>query len=177
VVNLAERGSVGMFFAVGSTVHVRLISENAATGTTAEGLTSLISTLKEGGLLPASMPLGRIKAGMWRPPAGVALDLETHIAKRTLLIGTAGGFAGMITGQTIVPSIRSALVAAEVANDALSSPAVQDVLGSFKTKWRKALADGLRPPSTSLHLLLPLLFVNERMVPRFAKAMLYGDPI
>ena len=50
-------------------------------------------------------------------------------------------------------------------------------MGLYKTEWRKALANYLRPPNTAMHLLLPLLFVNKQMVSRFARAMLYGESI
>ena len=47
----------------------------------------------------------------------------------------------------------------------------------FKTSWREHLADYLRPPNTSLRLLLPLLFVNQSIVERFTRALLYGESI
>lgn len=177
VVDLPTRGELGMFFPAGNTLHVRIISDRPAGGNRADELSSMLNMMQKTGLLPKTMPFTNVRGGVWHPPAGVALELETHVAKRTLLIGTSGGFAGMMTGQTISPSIRSALLAAEVAQRALDSTDTQNALGVFKSEWRLALADYLRPPNTSLHLLLPLLFVNKQMVTRFARSMLYGEPM
>jgi hypothetical protein len=60
---------------------------------------------------------------------------------------------------------------------ALARPRVQDELMRFKTAWRKTLADYLRPPNTSLQMLLPLLFVNRQIVPKFTRALLLGENI
>ena len=121
--------------------------------------------------------MGRAGGAVWHPPAGVALELETHVAKRCLLMGTAGGFAESVTGQTIRPSLESALLAAETAMAALESPDTQEKLATFKTAWRKKQSSYLRPPSTSLHLLLPLLFVNQSIITRFTRSLLYGESI
>ena len=47
----------------------------------------------------------------------------------------------------------------------------------FKNHWRKNLADYLRPPNTSLQMLLPLLFVNQQIVAKFTRALLFGETI
>jgi len=177
VVELPERSELGAFFAVRDMLHLRVISNSPASGTRVAELSSMVARLQQARLIPADLALGRATGAVWRPPAGVALELETHVAKRCLLAGTAGGFAESITGQALAPSVRSALLAAKVAAEALKARDVQGELMKFKTVWRRSLADSLRPPNTSLHMLLPLLFVNERIVAKFTRALLYGENI
>ena len=177
VVELRERSELGAFFLANSVLHLRVISSSVAAGTRAAELSGMVSALQQAGVLPADLPLGRAKGAVWRPPAGVALELETHVAKRCLLAGTAGGFVESITGQSLASSVRSALIAADIAIGALKSPEPQGALMKYKTLWRRSLADYLRPPNTSLQMLLPLLFVNQRIVPKFTRALLYGENI
>ena len=177
VVELPHHNELGMFFVCGKALHLRVISRSAASGTRAAELSALVTLLQQEGIFPANLPLGRSRGAVWRPPGGVALDMETHVAKRCLLIGTAGGFAAGFIGQTLTPTVRSALLGAQVADAALSSQDTQTVLMRFKTSWRAELADYLRPPSTSLQMLLPLLFANKNIVSRFTRAMLYGENI
>ncbi|HUU22946.1 MAG TPA: hypothetical protein VM389_10470 [Phycisphaerae bacterium] len=177
VVESREPSEVGMFFSTAGVLHLRVVSKSPASGTRAAELSGLISSLQRTELLPANLPLHRAKGALWSPPVGVALELETHVAKRCILIGTAGGFAETITGHTLTPAARSALIAAEIAAKALQSDNPQGALMAFKTEWRDRLADYLRPPSTSLQLLLPLLFANKRLVTRFTRALLYGEEI
>lgn len=177
IVSLSRRSDLGLFFPTKDSLHVRLITQAVSPTARPDSLGDLLGMLRGTGALPADTPTDKVRGAVWYPPAGIALDLETHVAKRTLLIGTAGGFAGLMTGQTIAPSIRSALVAATAAERALTSEDQQGALGAFKNEWRRALADYLRPPNTSLQLLLPLVFINQRMVARFARAMLFGESI
>ena len=182
------RDRLGMFFAARGLIHVRIISAAGAAeaeaagyrgaslpGSFGEALSLLIGKLQRGGLLPEKLNLAKATAAIWRPPGGVALELETHLAKRTLLVGTAGGFASAMTGQTLDPSVRSALVAAEVTDRALRGKAVQDALSEYKRRWRNKLADRIRPPGTSVKMLLPIVFSNKAMATRFARAFLYGE--
>jgi hypothetical protein len=69
------------------------------------------------------------------------------------------------------------LLAAKVARKALTAKQPQSVLMDFKKLWRKELADYLRPPNTLLSMLLPLLFVNERIVDKFTRALIHGEDI
>jgi len=177
VVELRERTELGIFFASNGRFHVRVISNSVASGNRAMELSRMINGLQQASIIPADLPLGRAKGAVWYPPAGIALELETHVAKRCLLSGTAGGFVECITGQSLLPSVRSALLAADVAVAALGSDQPQNTLMKYKTSWRKPLADYLRPPNTSLHMLLPLLFVNQRIVSKFTRALLYGENI
>lgn len=177
IVELPERSELGMFFCLEDTVHMRVISHSLAAGTRASELSAMVSNLQSAGVLPGELHLGRARGAVWHPPAGVALELETHVAKRCLLAGTAGGFAEAVTGQTLRPTIFSALLAADAAAAALKSDDVQNKLGEFKNAWREELGDILRPPGASLRLLLPLLFVNQTILGKFTQALLYGESI
>ncbi len=177
VVELPERSELGLFFEANGVLHARVISNSAAAGTRAAELSGMLTDLQQAELLGPNLPLGRAKGAVWSPPAGAALDLETHVAKRCLLTGTAGGFVESITGQSILPSVRSSLLAVEIIREAAAADNPQDTLMKYKTAWRKILADYLRPPNTSLHMLLPLLFVNQRIVSKFTRALLYGENI
>jgi len=177
VVENHERTDLGLFFLSDHAVHIRLISASVASGTRAEELSMMVHRLQRADRLPSDLALNKARGAVWHPPAGVALELETHVAKRCLLVGTAGGFAESITGQTLFPTVRSSIMAADLAAAALAKTRVQEDLMRFKTAWRKTLADYLRPPNTSLQMLLPLLFVNRQIVPKFTKALLLGENI
>lgn len=177
VVEMPERSELGMFFPANSTLHLRVVSASMAAGNRAMELSNLVASLQQAQLLPDDLDLAGARGAVWYPPAGVALELESHVAKRCVLIGTAGGFCESITGHSLLPSVRSALLAADLAAKALKADDPQSALMSFKNQWRKALADYLRPPNTSLHMLLPLLFANERIVGKFTRALLYGENI
>jgi flavin-dependent dehydrogenase len=108
-------------------------------------------------------------------PAGIALDMETLVAKRCLLIGEAAGFVTAFSNELIYPTMKSGWVAAEAAARALRAPVLQDELLSFSPAWRAELADYLRLPNTDLALLMPLVFNNPQMSGRVARAFLLGQ--
>lgn len=108
-------------------------------------------------------------------PAGVALDMDTHVGKRCLLIGDAGGFVAAFSNEGLYPTMRSGCVAVDAALAALAAPVVQDELATFGAAWRGQLADHLRMPNTDLALLMPLVFKNEQMSRRVARAFLLGQ--
>ncbi len=175
VVEMAERTDLGMYFTTNSVLHLRIISATTATMAQTNEISSLLSRLRSTGAIPAGLILQKARGAVWTPPAGVALDLETHVAKRCLLIGSAGGFADSITGHTLTPSVKSGILAADVAQAALTGKNLQETLMRFKTSWRHSMAEFLRPPNTTLGMLLPLLFVNQRLVSKFTRALLRGE--
>jgi flavin-dependent dehydrogenase len=177
VVTFPAPEQLGMYFALDGLLHMRVISTRGSEPADVSSLTQLVIRLQEAGLIAARLSLSRSCAAIWQPPGGVALELEAHLAKRTLLVGTAGGFASALTGQTLDPSIRSALVAADVAATALKARQVQDGLAAFKGQWRESLAGRIRLPETALRMLLPLIFTNKVMADRFARSLLYGESI
>lgn len=177
VVASRQRGLLGMFFLAGKALHCRMICDTPAGGAPAGALSGMIASLQQADILPPDLPLARATGAIWSPPVAEALDLGTHVAKRCLLAGTAGGFVDTLSAHTLTPTVRSALIAADVAANSLAADAPQEALMAFMDQWRKSLADTIRPPSTARHLLLPLLFANKRLVTRFSKALLYGQGI
>jgi flavin-dependent dehydrogenase len=108
--------------------------------------------------------------------AGVALEFESHVGKRCILVGQAGGFAAALSGEGLYPSMQSAVLAAETVERALAAEVFQDELATFSATWRSRLADYLRLPNTDLGLLLPMVFKNEQIAARVARALPLGQP-
>ena len=179
VIETPKRSDLGMYFVAGNTLHARVMSESAGKGPGVGELSALISGLRDAGLLPERLSLGKAAGALWRPQAGVAMEMNSHAAKRCLLAGSAGGFAAAVTGQTLYPSVHSAILAARCAAEVLGGDEakIQERLGKFKTSWRKAIGQYLSPPDASLQMLVPLLFANKRVVPRFTMSLLNGDKI
>jgi len=179
VIETPKRSDLGMFFVSGNTLHARVMSESTGSAPGADELSGLLMGLREAGILPQRLSLAKASGAVWFPQAGVAMEMNSHAAKRCLLAGSAGGFAAAVTGQTLYPSVHSALLAARCVSDVLDQDpeSIQEQLSLFKTSWRKMLGPYLSPPDASLQMLVPLLFANKRVVPRFTKAMLNGDKI
>jgi len=179
VVEAPRRTDLRMYFASGKTLHVRVLSESRGEGPGVGELSGLLGSLQSAGLLPDRLALGKASGAFWRPQAGVAMEMNSHTAKRCLLTGSAGGFAASVTGQTLYPSICSALLAAKCVAAAIKKPpkVLQDQLLTYKSAWRQALGRYLCPPDTNLQMLIPLLFANKRVVPRFTKALMKGERI
>ncbi len=135
------------------------------------GFQSLCRSAAEAGVLPAG------DAGAPQrvvSPAGVGLGMDAHVGKRCLLIGDAGGFVAAFSNEGIYPAMRSGEIAAEVAARAVAARVPQDELATFDGAWRSSLAEYLRLPNTDLSLLLPLVFGNEQMSLRVARAFVLG---
>jgi flavin-dependent dehydrogenase len=124
------------------------------------------------GLVPERPPDDLIE---FRSPAGAALDMDTHVGKRCLLIGDAGGFVTAFSNEGFYPAMCSGCIAVDTALRALKSKVMQDELATFGGTWRQELADYLRMPNTDLSLLIPLVFQNEQMSRRVARAFLLGQ--
>ena len=175
IIEMKEHSELGMFFAYDSIVHLRVISTSAASGSRAAELSALAVKMQKAGLLCDDLQYDKAVGAVWQPPSGLALEMETHVVKRCLLAGEAGGFCDSVTGQVLAPTVHSGLLAADVAISALKLDDVQQGLDSFQEIWQSELAASLRPPSTPPQLLLPLLFVNDRIAARFSRTLLYGE--
>lgn len=136
-------------------------------------VTALIAALKGAGLLPAGADAGTMQR--LRVPAGAALDVDTHVGKRALVVGNAGGFVASFSGEGVYPAMKSGWIAGRVAADATRARVIQEHLATFDEAWRTELAEYLRPPNTDLGLLLPLIFGNAQMSRRVAGAFLLGE--
>lgn len=115
-------------------------------------------------------------------PAGAAVEFENHVGKRTVLIGDAGGFAAAASGEGIYPAIMSADVASECILKALAADygktegtTCQDELLKFRSRWRERMAPHLQMPNVNITFLLPLIFTNQEICDRFARAFLFGE--
>jgi flavin-dependent dehydrogenase len=79
------------------------------------------------------------------------------------------------SGDGLYPALRSGVLAAETAADALRGGVLQDELAQFGPRWRADLADYLRMPNTDLGLLLPMVFGNSQIARRVARAFVLGQ--
>lgn len=156
---------------LGPTIRVGYITK-APIDTAQEQYRAFISSAAAAGLVPAG---GLEKTRLTVLPVGLALDLDSHVGKRCLMIGDAGGFVAAFSGEGIYPALRSGLCAAVAADQALKAKWVQDELATFDELWRTALADYLRMPNTDLALLMPLVFNNAQMSLRVARAFVLGQ--
>ncbi|HNQ21899.1 MAG TPA: FAD-dependent oxidoreductase [Phycisphaerae bacterium] len=128
-------------------------------------------------LVPVDVATGAAQVPLTASPAGLALDLDSHVGKHTLLVGQAGGFVAAGSNEGIYPAMWSAQLAAEVIHRALDSEQSQDTLMTFEQRWRTTMADYLRPPNTDIQFLLPLIFSNQAMADRMGAAFFAGENI
>ena len=136
-----------------------------------------IEGFKACGALPSDLKIDRANVAQRIIPRGAALDLDTHVAKRSILVGDAGGFCSALSGEGLYPALLSARLAVEVAAEALDSKQPQDKLTEYNSRWRQDLVEYLRLPNVDLRFLMPLVFSNERMAGKFAAAFLTGQNI
>jgi len=175
IVEDRERTELGMYFIAARRLHLRMISSSSAAGTRAAELSGLVSRLQSSGALPGNLPLHRAAGAVWHPPAGIALDLDTHTAKRCLLAGTAGGFVEPVAGQTLYTSVVSALAAARCAAKALAADEPAPALDGYRAAWRKQLERRLLRPGTPFRVLLPLVFANPKVTSRLTASLLFAQ--
>jgi flavin-dependent dehydrogenase len=137
-------------------------------------LESLLERLQEAKLVREGRPDEiEFHAG----PGQTALEMETHVGKRALRIGDAGGFVAAVSLEGIFPAMWSARLAVDTVAGALKSPHPQDALRRFSTEWRSTMADYLRPPNADMSFLLPLVFSNQQIADRLAAAFWTGENI
>lgn len=135
----------------------------------------VLRDLRALGVLPDEFDKQVGSLSTWRLPLAAALDIESHIGKRTLALGLAGGFVSALSGQWLYPTVHAAALAAGVVDKALADDRPQDQLGQFGVRWRQKLSDYLRSPNTRLTFLLPLAFSNQQIMDRFCRAYLFGE--
>ena len=108
-------------------------------------------------------------------PAGVALKAKSHVSRRTMLVGDAGGFVASASGEGIYPGMLSARIAAEVALKALAASDVSSALSEFNAAWRARMEKFLAMPNVNLQMMLPMIFSDKRVAAKFARAFLFGE--
>ena len=138
---------------------------------------TIVRLAHEKNVVPIDLSVRAAAAPVLRSPAAAALDMDTHVAKHTLLIGDAGGFISAASNEGIYPAMWSARLAAKAAHSALKSTYSQDELMTFDSLWRMEMADHLRSPHTDIRFLLPLIFSNQPMADRMGAAFFCGDNI
>ncbi len=139
-----------------------------------------VKGLRDTGRLPKNADTGKPVAAII--PAGAAIEFENHVGKRTVLIGDAGGFAAAASAEGIYPAVWSAAIAARCILEALAADrgerkgtTCQDALLEFRSAWRRDMAPYLQTPNINLAFLLPLIFTNQEIANRFARAFLFGE--
>ncbi len=176
VLGLDRQGGFGLVLVGESRVAVSVSSSDSGDAVP-QLLAGLCRKLAEQQLLPVDLSSAAACARVRHTPAGVALDMDTHVGKHTVVVGEAGGFIAAGSDEGIYPAMWSARIAAEVVDRALSSRHSQDVLMEFDTQWRMAMAEYLRPPNTDTQFLIPLIFTNQPMANRMAAAFFNGENI
>lgn len=176
VLGLDRAGSFGQFYLRGkqATVSVNWL------GDVSDAVKSLINLCKMGfehKVLPIDLSREAASAVVVPSPAGLALDIDTHVGKHTLLVGDAGGFVAAASNEGVYPAMWSAQIAVEVLESALTNVYSQDELMSFDAQWRMTMADYLRSPNTDIQFLLPLIFSNQAMADRMGAAFFFGENI
>ena len=176
ILGLDTHGSFGFCTSTGerSTLSVNFVGDMESV---LPALIHLCKIAAAHGILPEDLAAQAQKAKPIRCPAGWALDMDTHVAKHTLLVGDAGGFVAAASNEGLYPAMWSARIAAGVIHQALRSPYSQDELMAFDSQWRMQIADHLRSPHTDVRFLLPLIFSNQAMADRMAAAFFFGENI
>ncbi len=142
-----------------------------------EQLESLLTCICERSLLPENLAADELNIALRPAPARLALEIDSHVGKRALRIGDAGGFFAAASREGIYPAMWSARLAVDVLVRAADSRHPQDELRRFGTLWRTTMAEYLRPPNTDTQFLLPLIFSNQQIADRMAGAFWHGENI
>lgn len=176
VLGLDRAGAFGVVVTVGDSLVINV----QCPGQKSDAIPTLISLcrqLHDHKMVPGDYTHDAARASVMMTPAAAALGMDTHVAKRTLIVGDAGGFVSAASGEGIYPAMWSGRIAADVVNEALDAPSPQDVLMQFNTRWRTEMAEYLQPPNTDLQYLLPLIFSNQPMADRMGAAFFSGENI
>ncbi len=176
ILGLDDSGGFGMI-AIGKERASVSVQIAAGTDSVVAAITTLCKQAAQQGILNVDLSHQAARSKAVMTPAAVSLEMETHVAKRTLIIGDAGGFVSATSGEGIYPAIWSARIAADVIHEALDSPSPQDVLMQFNTRWRTQMAEYLRPPNTDAQYILPLVFTNQPMADKMGAAFFSGENI
>lgn len=155
---------------------VRPLSRSSGTAETREALVQAVAAWRTAGIVPPYLKIDQANVEIRSIPRGLALDMDTHVAKHGLVIGDAGGFVVAVSHEGLHPALMTGMLAAEICAKALESDYPQDVLSEFDTRWRVCLAEFLRLPNSDLRFLVPLIFTNERIAGRIANWLLCAKP-
>jgi len=121
-------------------------------------------------LVPAHAAADERRITLRAAPAVSALEMDSHVGKRVLQIGDAGGFVAAGSQEGIYPAMWSAQLAAEVLLEAAESAQPQDTLLEFSIHWRTTMASYLGTSDLDTPFLIPLVFSNSQIARRLARA-------
>jgi len=133
-------------------------------------LAELLTGAVQAGVLPSDLEIDPGRITLRPAPSMPALAMESHVGKRTLRIGDAGGFVVAMSREGIYPAMWSAVLAAETLIEAHAAEHPQDSLQRFDTLWRTTMAEYLASPTIDSPFLLPLIFSNPQMAQRMARS-------
>jgi flavin-dependent dehydrogenase len=181
----ASGGTSGLDIVIGTERGMKLATVVRTANRVCVTLSVQDSTAPALALMPAWLQAASARGLIPPPPAvapvaipaalGHALEVESHAGKRCVVVGDAGGFVTAFSNEGTYPALRSGVLAAEIAGRALAAPVLQDELATFSSAWRAELADYMRLPNTDLGLLLPMVFGNQPMSRRLARAFVLGQ--
>ena len=153
---------------------------------------SHLQALQRANLLPEGIPPEKGPRYQWFQSSS-ALTRSTHVGKRELVFGSAGGFFSSISGEELYPELWSARCVADCLDAALDATHFQDALARFDTEgkenslqggapsgaepfggWRGELAGYIADPGENLEMLFPMIFNNPRLAKTFARSLLCG---
>jgi flavin-dependent dehydrogenase len=176
VLGLDRGRTIGGWWLDGGNAFIWLCAEGSR-DSVRSGFGSFLERTGERGLLPLAAAPDDSAIAMRPAPARLALEIDSHVEKRSLRIGDAGGFVAAASREGIYPAMWSAQLAVDVLARAAGGRHPQDALRQFSAAWRTTMAQYLRSPNTDIHLLLPLVFSNQQMADRMAGAFWRGENI
>ena len=134
-----------------------------------------VSDLQAGGLLSKDAESSEARSALI--PAGAALKMDRLAEGRVLLVGDAGGFVAAASGEGIYPGMRSGRLAARVIAQGLSQGEEAGVAEQYHAAAIGELGEYLKMPGIDLPLTMGVLFRDQRVADRLARAFLFGEPI
>ncbi len=176
VFGLDKGGSFGLFAVADDRLCATVNWIGEASDATA-AFVKMCAGARDHSVIPVDLTREAREAPVTLSPASIALDMDTHVGKHSLVIGDAGGFVAAVSNEGVYPAMWSARIAADVIDTALDSKHSQDELMAFDSQWRMEMADYLRAPNTDSQFLLPLIFSNQPMADRMGAAFFSGENI
>ncbi len=165
----------GWVFPRGETVSVGVGARMARISNIRETHRKFVSDLQAGGLLSKDAASGEARSALI--PAGAALKMDRLAKGRILLVGDAGGFVAAASGEGIYPGMRSGRLAARVIAQGLSRGDGAGVAEQYHAAALAELTEYLEMPAIDLSLTMGLLFRDQRVADKLARAFLFGEPI
>jgi len=134
-----------------------------------------VGDMVAGGLLPEQCDTGEAVSALI--PAGAALTMDRLAEGRVLLVGDAGGFVAAASGEGIFPGMISGRAAARAISEGLGTGSEETVAERYSAAVKAALTTYLQMPALDLSLVMDLLFRDQRVADKMARAFLFGEPV